>query len=198
MPGTPVSPLRSTATVMNYANPLVFVQSTMTQGCKQLTPGIKKATSLPQSKRDNADCWLLLRYSTWQVKYKQCHWRGLWRRGNEMWSSSRALPTASVMPHVEWRVSQTDHTHTYWYNRHMHERTHTHTHTIECLSSAVSWSALKCFSSAGRALSFNLIVWHLLHGQLNYMTLLEADRNTRPIHKHTLNLQKYSVNRYLW
>lgn len=43
MPRTPVSLLRSTATLMNYANPLVFVRSTMTQGCKQLTPGIKKA-----------------------------------------------------------------------------------------------------------------------------------------------------------
>lgn len=51
MPGTPVSPLRSTATVMNYANPLVFVQSTMTQGCKQLTPGIKKANLSPFVKK---------------------------------------------------------------------------------------------------------------------------------------------------
>lgn len=52
MPRTPVSPLRSTATVMNYANPLVFVQSTMTQECKQLTPGIKKKpTSLPLSQK---------------------------------------------------------------------------------------------------------------------------------------------------
>lgn len=43
MPAIPVSPLRSNATVMNYANPLVFVQSTMTQGCKQLTSGTETA-----------------------------------------------------------------------------------------------------------------------------------------------------------
>lgn len=51
MPGTPVSPLCSTATVMNYANPLVFVQCTMTQGCKQLTPGIKKSQPLCLSQK---------------------------------------------------------------------------------------------------------------------------------------------------
>lgn len=71
MPGTPVSPLRSTATVMNYANPLVFVQSTMTQGCKQLTPGIKKKANLSASvKRDNTDCC-----ASWGVAFKcnRCH-----------------------------------------------------------------------------------------------------------------------------
>lgn len=71
MPGTPVSPLRSTATVMNYANPLVFVQSTMTQGCKQLTPGIKKKANLSASvKRDNTDCC-----ASWGVALKcnRCH-----------------------------------------------------------------------------------------------------------------------------
>lgn len=55
-----MSPLLSTATAMNYANPLLFVQSTMTQGCEQLTPGMtikknkkegKKPSDLPESKR---------------------------------------------------------------------------------------------------------------------------------------------------
>ena len=136
MPGTPVSPLRSTATVMNYANPLVFVQSTMTQGCKQLTPGIKKSKPLPQLKGDNNFCC-----TAWQVALKcnRCNCLGdIQRRGNETRSSSRGLPTAIVMPHVEWsrlkRRSQADHTQWHGHQQrerdtHTRTRTHTYTHT---------------------------------------------------------------------
>ncbi len=99
-----------------------------------------------------------------------------------MLSSSRALLAPSVMPHVEWRVSLADLTHKLvCMDEHTH--THTHKHTVKCLSSAVSWLVVKCFSLAGLPLSFNLMVWHLLHGQLYSMTLQEANGNTHQIHK---------------
>lgn len=107
-----------------------------------------------------------------------------------MWSSLRAHPTASVMPHVEWSplksLSKADLTHT---------QTDTgmsgHTNTVKCLSCAVSWLALKCFSLAGCALSFNSILWHLLHGPLSYVPLYKADTHTHTPHTQTLKLQKH-------
>jgi len=184
MPGTPVSLVRSAATAMNYANPLVFAQSTMTQGCKQLTSGIKKANISASVKRDNGNCCV-----AWKVEI--C--RNLEDR---RWYAVIVKSSSNIKCHasLEWSqlktVSEADHTLT-WAQADMH----THTHTVKCLSSVVSWLALECFSLAGWALSFNLIVQHLLHGPVNYLQLYKATWNTNMlhIHIHTLILPENST-----
>lgn len=131
------------------------------KGASSWCPAWKKATSPPRSNKRKT-----LKWQQVAPEYNPSR-LGHHRELLQPWVSCLMWSEETL-----WQM-----THTHWHghkqmNTHAWAEKHTHSHGVECLSSVVSWLALECFPLADRALSFNLMLWHLLRVQCRYMTLL--------------------------